>query len=126
VILSGLLDRRPGLRFCWAHLGGSFLWLLDRIGMVRDTLPGSHSPARHHVSHYLKNYWFDTKVPAQRNLKYGVEVAGHERFMFGTDAPFFGDKTAHVLELVRSAPFLDERQQHAILVENAQKFLAHG
>lgn len=126
LILSGLLDRHPGLRFCWSHLGGSFLWLLDRIEMVRDSLPGSHSPAQHHISHYLNNYWFDTKVPALRNLEYGVGVAGYERFMFGTDAPFFGDKTPDVLSLIRAAPFLDDRQRDAVLSTNAQTFLKGG
>jgi aminocarboxymuconate-semialdehyde decarboxylase len=121
--LSGMLDRHPALRFCWSHMGGAFLWQLDRIEMVRDTLPGSADRATEAMQSYLRHYWFDTKVPSLRNLRFGVEVAGADRLMFGTDVPFFDNMTPALIDLVRSAPFLDEADRDAILRGNAEAFL---
>lgn len=124
VLLSGLLLRHPGLRFCWAHMGGVLPWLFPRLQLVHDSgLPGARAALGTGPAALPEQFLFDTTVPSMDNLRYGVEVLGAQRLLFGTDMPFFHDATPEILALINGAPFLDEGDRDAILEGNARRLL---
>ena len=89
LILSGVLDRFPGLRLMVAHAGGVLPYLAARLDAC--VAGDAHSPVRleHEPGWYLRKLYFDAigyQVPSLRLL---ISLVGHERIMFGTDHPFF-------------------------------------
>lgn len=123
VILSGLLDRYPRLRFLWSHLGGSLPYLFDRIAHTVAHFPGAQNDASEPLDAYLDRYRFDTVVYSDRCLGWGVDFAGADRLVFGTDAPYFGDSTSLLLDIVTSTQHLSATQRQGVLRDNALAFL---
>ena len=87
LILSGVLDRHPGLRVIAGHGGGylptcmsraDFAWIhrVDARGCER--LPSS----------YLQQLWFDSLVYTPQALRALVAVTGPDRVVLGSDYPF--------------------------------------
>ena len=89
LIFSGVLERLPGLRICFAHGGGSFPATLGRIEhgfSVRPDLcavDNPHSPRR-----YLGRMFFDSLVHDALVLDYLIKLVGADQVMLGSDYPF--------------------------------------
>lgn len=89
LMMGGVLERYPGVRFAFAHGGGSFPATLGRISHGFDVRPDlcqveTTTPPRE----FVDKLYFDSLVHDPRALKYLVETVGHERIMLGTDYPF--------------------------------------
>jgi aminocarboxymuconate-semialdehyde decarboxylase len=88
LIVGGVLDRHPGLRFQLVHAGGAFPFQLGRLDHAYEVRSETKSIARRSPSSYLDNFRFDTIVFDPRALDFLVEMVGAERILFGTDVPF--------------------------------------
>jgi aminocarboxymuconate-semialdehyde decarboxylase len=123
VVCSGLLDRHPGLRICWSHLGGLLPFVADRTAYFLETLKGASSKAEGPFLSYFDRFWYDTVVYSPRMLRLGLQFAKPSRLMFGTDAPFLGDSTADIRAILERSPELTDTEREAIFSENAREFL---
>jgi aminocarboxymuconate-semialdehyde decarboxylase len=123
VVCSGLMDRHPGLRFSWSHLGGLLPFVADRTAYFLETLKGASSRAEQPFLSYFERFWYDTVVYSPRMLKAGLQFADPSRLMFGTDAPFLGDSTADIRRIIDGSPDLSAEQREAIYEGNARTFL---
>jgi len=126
VISGGVLDRHPGLRFCWSHLGGTLPFIADRFTSLSrlgaEDFPGiGGNPERPHEE-YLARFWYDLVVYSDRTLRFGFEFAGSDHLMFGTDCPFFSDASALMVGLIDDATWMPESQREAVFA-NAERFL---
>lgn len=89
LIFSGVLERLPNLRICFAHGGGSFPATLGRIAHGFDVRPdlcaidNPHSPRR-----YLNKMFFDSLVHDASKLDYLINLVGADQVMLGSDYPF--------------------------------------
>ena len=89
LIFSGVLEKLPTLRICFAHGGGSFPATLGRIEHGYDVRPdlcaidNPHSPRK-----YLDRMYFDSLVHEPRVLKYLIDLVGADRIALGSDYPF--------------------------------------
>ncbi len=89
LIFSGVLEKCPGLRICFAHGGGSFPATLSRIDHgfnVRPDLCAVDNP--HSPRKYLGRMYFDSLVHDPANLDFLIELVGADRVMLGSDYPF--------------------------------------
>jgi aminocarboxymuconate-semialdehyde decarboxylase len=89
LIFSGVLERLPALRICFAHGGGSFPYTLGRIAHgfeVRPDLTAVDNPRN--PREYLGRFWLDSLVHDEPVLEYLVKLIGAERIALGTDYPF--------------------------------------
>jgi aminocarboxymuconate-semialdehyde decarboxylase len=89
LIFSGVLEKLPALRICFAHGGGSFPYTLGRIEHgfeVRQDLCGVDNPRN--PREYLGKFWLDSLVHDPLMLEYLVKLIGAERIALGTDYPF--------------------------------------
>jgi aminocarboxymuconate-semialdehyde decarboxylase len=122
MILGGTFDRvSPRLKVCFAHGGGSFVFLLGRLdnAWIHRDIARGHS--EHPPSHYLDRFYLDSAVFDEGALRLLVEKMGEDRVMFGTDYPFpLGEQTMG--SLVRGSGDLTERAKRKILGENAAAF----
>lgn len=88
MIFGGLLDRYPTLKLCCTHAGGYALLLGGRMQREVDTNPVLAWRITRTVREYLQRLYYDTVCLDSEYLKYAVGVAGAERFVLGSDAPF--------------------------------------
>jgi len=92
LIVSGTLDRFPGLKLLLAHSGGTLPWLIGRLDscVMHDLAIAQR--LEHAPSEYLKRMFFDSINYRTENLTALIEMlgpGGEDRILFGTDNPFF-------------------------------------
>ncbi|MFN2413259.1 MAG: amidohydrolase family protein, partial [Pyrinomonadaceae bacterium] len=114
LVFSGVLERLPRLRICFAHGGGSFPATLGRIDHgfnVRPDLCAVDNP--HSPRKYLSRMYFDSLVHEPAKLDYLVKLLGADQIMLGTDYPFpLGELMPG--ELIASMPY-DESIKEMLL-----------
>jgi aminocarboxymuconate-semialdehyde decarboxylase len=122
MILGGVFDRVPrSLKICFAHGGGSFVFLLGRLDNAWHHRDIARGHSQHPPSHYLDRFYLDSAVFDQGSLRLLVEKVGAERVMFGTDYPFpLGEQTMG--KLLRESTDLSEQAKQKILADNAVDF----
>lgn len=108
LIFSGVLERLPNLRICFAHGGGAFPATLGRIEHGFNVRPdlcavdNPHSPRR-----YLGKMYFDSLVHDASKLDYLTKLVGADQVAMGSDYPFpLGE--AEPGNLIDSMPYDDE------------------
>ena len=121
MILGGAFDRvSPKLKICFAHGGGSFVFLLGRLdnAWIHRDIARGHS--QHPPSHYLDRFYLDSAVFDEGSLRLLVDKMGEDRVVFGTDYPFpLGEQKMG--SLVRDASVISEQAKQKILAGNASK-----
>ena len=99
LIFSGVLERLPKLRICFAHGGGSFPFTLGRIEhgfKARPDLCAVDNPKS--PRDYLGKFWLDSLVHESAMLNYLIKLAGADKVALGTDYPFpLGEEIAGTL-----------------------------
>lgn len=107
LIFSGVLERLPQLRICFAHGGGSFPATIGRIEHGYNVRPdlcavdNPHSPRK-----YLNKIYFDSLVHEAAKLDYLIKLVGADQVMLGSDYPFpLGE--AEPGKLIDSMPYDD-------------------
>lgn len=89
LIFSGVLERYPGIRFNFAHAGGSFLPTLGRIEHgfnCRPDLVAIDNPIN--PRDYVGKFWIDSATHDDKLLRYVLEMQGSKKITLGTDYPF--------------------------------------
>lgn len=89
MIFSGLFEKLPKLRVCFAHGGGSFPYTIGRIEHgfnMRPDLVAVDNPVN--PRSYFDRIWVDSITHDPQALRYLMDVVGDERVIFGTDYPF--------------------------------------
>jgi aminocarboxymuconate-semialdehyde decarboxylase len=88
LIFSGVLEKLPDLRICFAHGGGSFPATIGRIAHGFDVRPDLFPDNPHSPRKYLSKMYFDSLVHEPAKLDYLVKLVGADQVMLGTDYPF--------------------------------------
>lgn len=88
VIFGGVLDRWPALRWCFAHGGGAFAYVLPRLDHGWRLMDQAHAAIPRPPSEYARRVWVDTLTFSPRVLSFALETFGAERLVIGSDYPF--------------------------------------
>lgn len=122
LILSGAFDRLPKtLKICFAHGGGSFVFLLGRLENAWHHHPVARGKCEHPPSYYLDRFLVDSAVFDQRALQLLVSTMGAQNVMLGSDYPFpLGEERAG--SLIRGSK-LTAAEKGRMLGENGVGFL---
>lgn len=116
LVLSGMLDRVPGLTPVVPHLGGLLPFLTQRLD---DQARGVN---RHLPSHYLRERLaYDTCSFHPPALHATVATVGTGRLVLGSDFPFRGPLGRPVEDVTRNLPAADHA---AVLAGNAERIYA--
>jgi aminocarboxymuconate-semialdehyde decarboxylase len=115
LVLSGVLDRVPGLDVIVPHLGGTLPYLAQRfVDMGRGA-------AEFDFVHYLRHrMYLDTCSYHPPAFRCAVETCGADRLVLGTDYPFRGSLQRAVDDVLAHAP--DAAARAAILGATASKW----
>lgn len=88
VVMSGLLDRHPTLRLCFAHGGGTFPWLLPRLDQTWRAFDDVKAVTANRPSEAAKLLSYDTLTYDPLNMRLLINRLGAERLIMGSDYPF--------------------------------------
>jgi aminocarboxymuconate-semialdehyde decarboxylase len=123
LICSGVLERLPRLRICFAHGGGAFPGIFGRIAHgfeVRPDLCAIDNP--HSPRSYLGKFYVDSLVHDADALRTLLRLVGERRIALGSDYPFpLGEDVPG--SLIESMPDLAAETRLRLLRENALEFL---
>jgi aminocarboxymuconate-semialdehyde decarboxylase len=131
LVLSGLLDRHPGLKIITHHLGGMIPYYDGRVGPGLDVL-GSRtldedysrvlsSLKRPHLD-YLRGFYGDTALfgGGVHAVRCGLEFFGADHVVFATDTPL--GPIAPTIEAIRKLE-IAESDRRKILCGNAERLI---
>jgi aminocarboxymuconate-semialdehyde decarboxylase len=126
LLLGGVVERFPRLRFLMVHGGGFLPYQLGR--MVRGfsaAPPHFRAKATKPPDAFLSSLFFDTIVHDPRALRYLLEVVGASQVVIGTDYPFPLQDAAPRASL-EAVPDLAPADREAILSGNAERLIGRG
>ena len=87
LIVTGVLDRHPGLRLLLVHAGGYMPWQAGRLRHAATVRPElANSPPDPHA--YFGRVFVDTITHDPAALRFLVERVGADNVAMGTDLPF--------------------------------------
>jgi aminocarboxymuconate-semialdehyde decarboxylase len=133
VLFSGVLERLPRLRICFAHGGGSFPGTLGRIQHGYEARPdlcavhNAVAPAKYvrQADGTPARFYVDSLVHDAAALRYLVGVMGAERVALGSDYPFpLGEDIPGAL--IRSVEAFSESERERLLGGTALEFLGRA
>jgi aminocarboxymuconate-semialdehyde decarboxylase len=87
LLTSGAMRRRPGVRLCLAHGGGTLPWLLPRLDR-RELIKNPGTPADQLPSALARSLYSDSLTYDVEDLLLAVHRFGAHQVMLGTDYPF--------------------------------------
>ena len=104
IIMGGVMDRFPNLKFIVSHLGGAIPYLAERIQNCYEAYPECQENITGPAKDYLKRFYYDTVSFFEPALMCAYSFLGAERLVLGSDYPHvIGDIT----EAITSVEHLD-------------------
>jgi aminocarboxymuconate-semialdehyde decarboxylase len=119
--MSGMLDKYPNLKLCFAHGGGSLPYLLPRMDKGWTVWPHIRK-TENPPSHYAKQLYYDSLVYDENNLQFMVDLFGADQIIAGSDYPFLLREapSGEIVERVSSLSNIEKEKIHGL---NALGFL---
>jgi aminocarboxymuconate-semialdehyde decarboxylase len=129
LIVRGVLEQFPDLRLICAHVGGGICEVLPRMDTaygLRDyaSFLGEYTPVliSKKPSEYLSQMYLDTASFSPAVVKMGIETAGIDNILFGSDAPPLTPLLPRAKEIIDQLP-ISEEDRAKIFIGNISKLL---
>jgi aminocarboxymuconate-semialdehyde decarboxylase len=122
LVLAGVPERFPRIRWALAHLGGTIPYLVERL----DRCFYAYEVSRKHISeppsHYLKRFFYDTVNFDPEALGLAIGFVGPDHILAGSDYPHLIGSMEKMKESIGSLD-LDEETRAKVLGGNARRIL---
>ncbi|MEC7943943.1 MAG: amidohydrolase family protein [Pseudomonadota bacterium] len=121
LILQGVVQRYPDIKFILSHSGGTLPFLAHRISIFDKDLQFEANYPEGAMT-YFKKFWFDTALSGGSVPLAGLgEIADKSRILFGTDYPYIStDKVTAETEGFDTWDGFSEAERIAINRANAE------
>ena len=118
LILAGIFDKFPNLKFVAGHWGEGIPMMLDRMDYQ---LTQDMTKLKHPVSYYYKNnvYLTPSGIMSEQNLKTMVEIMGADHILYSEDYPYY--KPSNFAEFLWNNSFLSDEQKELIAHKNVER-----
>jgi aminocarboxymuconate-semialdehyde decarboxylase len=126
LIMGGVMERFPGLKICFAHLGGALPFLKERLDIgwrTRHIFPGKRTSIPKPPSEYMKLFYLDVVSCADPALLCALDCSDTDHLVLGSDAPFAVGHLQKSIECVQKFPFFSEADKEKVLYGNAARLL---
>ena len=124
MVLSGTIERHPGLRALLAHAGGAIVTLRGRLRHGQEAITQAGAGLTEPADVAIGRFLFDTVTHEPAALRSLVEAVGAEHVLLGSDYPF-DMADPRPVETVRAAG-LGAEAERAVLAGNAERVLGLG
>jgi aminocarboxymuconate-semialdehyde decarboxylase len=87
LVMGGVMDRFPNLKFIVSHLGGAIPYLAERIQNCYEAYPDCQENISGPARDYLKRFYYDTVSFFEPALMCAYAFVGAGRMVLGSDYP---------------------------------------
>ena len=87
IVMGGVLERYPKLKFIVSHLGGTIPYLAERIQNCYEAYPECQENISRPAKEYLKDFYYDTVSFFAPALMCAYALAGADHLILGSDYP---------------------------------------
>lgn len=122
IILGGILEKFPKLKFCFVHAGGFMPYQIGRLDHGYNARIEPKENISKPPSKYIKMMYFDTITHYEQALKYLITVVGCDNVLMGSDYPY-DMRDSHPVSTVNNLAWLSIEDKDKILGKNAAKIL---
>jgi aminocarboxymuconate-semialdehyde decarboxylase len=130
MIVRGVFERHPNIKFVGCHLGGGICEVIGRMDYAyelgdRASGLGPYEPLMisKKPSDYLRDLYFDTVCYHPPALTCAYQTVGAKRLLFGSDAPPLLPLLPRAKRIIEEFPFTEEERAD-VFSRNALKLLA--
>ena len=88
MVMSGVMERHPGLHVVLAHGGGALVALRGRLRHAHGFQPQARSALNEDPVESIRRFWFDTITHDADLLRDLAGFVGEDRLLLGSDHPF--------------------------------------
>ena len=113
LILSGVMERHPGLKIVMSHTGGSLPY---QAGRMDKNSKAAKLPRP--VQDYMKRMYTDTVSPHSAGMRFAIDYYGIDHVMYGTDYPCWDP--AACLKLLEDVT-LTAAEKQKLFYDNARR-----
>jgi len=122
LIFGGVLEKFPGLKFCFAHAGGFAPYQRGRFEHGYQVRPECKENIPKPPSEYFKLLYFDTITHYGPALTYLIKSVGSDHVLLGSDYPY-DMADFQPVSSVKSLKTISLAEKKRVLGENAAKLL---
>jgi len=122
LVLSGTLDRCPGLRPIVPHAGGTIPFLVDRISLLAARfVPGTATRAPAGVEAYLRRLYYELAISTNPHAVASLlQLVGPERLLYGSDWPALDEADVRdLIQVLDGNPLLQPADRARVEWQNA-------
>ena len=113
LVMGGVMDKFPNLKFIVSHLGGAIPYLAERIQNCYEAYPDCQENISGPARDYLKRFYYDTVSFFEPALMCAYAFVGAGRMVLGSDYPHvIGD----IKEAITSIEQLDLPQADKVMI----------
>lgn len=123
LILSGTLERHPGLLIVHPHCGGVLPYLMPRIEEQTEVKRRGREHIRKPPGEYYRNVYLDIVSPSTQAMEFAYRSSRPDRLLFGSDHPWV--KIEAILEHFNRLQ-IPEAEKAMILGENPCRLFRIG
>lgn len=110
LILSGVMERYPGLRIVHPHAGGVLPYLMGRVEEQTEVKRRGRANITAPPSETYRRVYLDLVSPSLMAMRYAYDFAGADRLLFGSDEPWVSIKVFIDLVNQLNLPEADQRK----------------
>lgn len=119
LLMSGIFEEFPRLRFVLGHMGEGIPFWLRRLDVISSSRPGMPSTARRPSEYFLENFVITTSAMFwDPLLEFCLSVMGADKILFAIDYPFANSAAA--TRWLDAAPVSDA-DRRLIYQDNAER-----
>ncbi len=122
LVLAGVPERFPRIRWVLAHLGGTIPYLVERLDRCFHAYGVSRKDISKPPSDYLKHFFYDTVNFDPAALRLAIDFAGVDQTLAGSDYPHLIGSLEKMKGSLRELG-LSSEEQEKILGGNTKRLL---
>jgi aminocarboxymuconate-semialdehyde decarboxylase len=129
MIVRGVFERHPNIKFVGCHLGGGICEVIGRMDYAYELQDeayflGSYAPMKikHKPSYYLKKIYSDTVTYHAPAVRLVLDTLGADHVLYGSDAPPLTTLRPRAIQLIKDLD-VPEPIREQIFWKNAAKLL---
>jgi aminocarboxymuconate-semialdehyde decarboxylase len=122
LVMGGVMEKFPTLKFIVSHLGGAIPYLAERVQNCYDAYPECQQNISQPAKEYLKRFYYDTVSFFEPALMCAYAFVGPDHMVLGSDYP-------HVIGDIRGAIAsiqdlkIPQAEKEAIFSENLLRLM---
>jgi len=129
LIVRGVFEELPRLKFVASHLGGGICEVIGRMDYAYELQDfcfflGPYEPMliKHEPLHYLKMMYLESTCYHPPGARCAIDTVGVDHFLFGTDSPPLFVLKREGVDLINKLGLTPE-EKNKVYYENAKKLL---